>query len=306
MNKERLVVTGGNGLLGQKLIHLLKDSERYEVHSLAKGPCRLKDGSGFVYHSIDLLDEQALDELIDELRPDAIINTAAMTNVDACELDPSACDRINVWLVGKLIALCERLDIYMVHLSTDFVFSGLKGSVYCEDDPTDPVNYYGLSKLRSEQLMQSSGVRGAILRTILVYGLVDQMDRNNIVLWVKQSLEAGEKIRVVTDQLRMPTYAEDLAEACVLALERKAEGIFNVSSSELMSVYEIALAIAELYGLDSSLIEPISSSDLKLPADRPLKTGFDLSKSAETLGLPLYTFKERLAVFKTQLAERQA
>ena len=119
----------------------------------------------------------------------------------------------------------------------------------------------------------------AILRTILVYGLVDGNDRSNIVLWVKNSLEANKEIRVVTDQLRMPTYAEDLAEACWLAIESRAKGVFNVSSNELMSIYEIALAVADAFTLDKKLIHPVVTSALSLPAKRPLSTGFDLNKS---------------------------
>ena len=139
-----------------------------------------------------------------------------------------------------------------------------------------------------------------ILRTILVYGSLERKDRSNIVLWVKRSLEQGRDINVVTDQLRMPTLAEDLAEACWLAVSRPAYGVFHVSSAELMSIYEIALTVAEAYGLDKSLIHPVGTDELRLPADRPASTGFDLSRSIRELGLPVYTFKERLQVYKYQ------
>jgi len=146
-------------------------------------------------------------------------------------------------------------------------------------------------------------MRSAILRTILVYGLVDANDRNNIVLWVKKSLEQKQDINVVTDQLRMPTLADDLAEACFLAIEKEANGVFNVSSSVLMSIYEIALMVADAFGLDKKYIHPIDSKGLVLPAKRPFSTGFDLNKSISQLNLPSYSFEERLQVFKDQLTK---
>ena len=191
----------------------------------------------------------------------------------------------------------------MVHLSTDFIFDGNKGSVYKEDDLPNPVNYYGLSKLRSEKVITEAGIRCAILRTILVYGLVDQNDRNNIVLLVKNSLEQGKDINVVTDQLRMPTFADDLAEACWLALDKEANGVFNVSSSVLMSIFDIALAVADLFGLDNKYIHPVESNALVLPAKRPFSTGFDLNKSILEINLPSYSFRERAQVFKDQLTK---
>ncbi len=149
--------------------------------------------------------------------------------------------------------------------------------------------------------MEASGVPSAILRTVLVYGLVDGNDRSNVVLWVKNSLEQGREIRVVTDQLRMPTYAEDLAEACWLAIRERATGIFNVSSSELFSIYELSILVAEAFGLDKNLIHPVETGELSLAAQRPLSTGLDLSKSARVLKLPLRSFRNRLQNFKDQI-----
>jgi len=300
---NKVVITGSNGLLGQKLVKLLSSKDDFEVFALSKGKNRLLKPEGYAYYSIDLLDGEKLTALLDEILPHYIIHTAAMTNVDACELDKVTCDRMNVDMLKPLVSFCAITGAHLIHLSTDFIFDGLKGSVYTEADAPNPVNYYGLSKLKSEEMLANSKIDYSILRTILVYGLVDNNDRSNIVLWVKRSLEQGKHINVVTDQLRMPTYAEDLAEACWLIIAHKAKGIFNVSSSELMSIYEIALAVADAFDLDQDLIHPVETSVLGLPADRPLSTGFDLDKSANEINLPLYTFKERLQVFKNQLSK---
>lgn len=300
---KKIVITGSNGLLGQKLVKLLLTKSDVEVYALSKGPNRLFNKKGYTYYSIDLMDFDALDSLLNKIQPDTIIHTAAMTNVDACELEQESCDKLNIDLVSRITDYCKRNDSYLVHLSTDFIFDGNKGSIYKEEDEANPVNHYGLSKLKSEKVVLDSNIRSAILRTILVYGLVDGNDRSNIVLWLKKSLEQKQDINVVTDQLRMPTLAEDLAEACWLAVEKEANGVYNVSSSVLMSIYEIALSVADTFGLDKNYIHPIDSNGLILPAKRPFSTGFDLNKSILQLNLPSYSFQERLQVFKDQLTK---
>ena len=298
---KRIVITGSNGLLGQKLVKLFLTKSTYEIHALSRGENRLYNKEGYSYYNIDLLDKVELLLVLDQIEPDVIIHTAAMTNVDACEQQQEECDLMNIDVVANILDYCKRCNVYLVHLSTDFIFDGTKGDIYKENDIAHPVNHYGLSKLKSEIMIQEAKIDAAILRTILVYGLVDQNDRSNIVLWVKSSLENSKDIHVVTDQLRMPTYAEDLAEACWLAVEARAKGVFNVSSNELMSIYEIALAIANAFGLDKKWIHPVETKELNLPAKRPLSTGFDLNKSILKINLSSYSFIERLQVFKSQL-----
>jgi len=298
---KRIVITGSNGLLGQKLVKLYLSKSTYEIHALSRGENRLHNKEGYTYYNIDLLDKVELVQTLNQIEPSVIIHTAAMTNVDACEQQQEQCDLMNIDVVANILDYCKESDVYLVHLSTDFIFDGTKGNVYNEDDIAHPVNHYGLSKLKSEIMIQEAKIDAAILRTILVYGLVDQNDRSNIVLWVKSSLENHKDIHVVTDQLRMPTYAEDLAEACWLAVEARAKGVFNVSSNELMSIYDIALSIADAFGLDKKWIHPVVTNELNLPAKRPLSTGFDLNKSIIEINLPSYSFTERLQVFKSQL-----
>ena len=303
---KKVVITGSNGLLGQKLVKLFLSKPTYEVHAISRGVCRLHNKEGYTYYSIDLLNKSDLLNTLDQIKPDIIIHTAAMTNVDACEQQQQECDRMNINVVENILTYCKGKDIYLVHLSTDFIFDGTKGDVYNEDDMPHPVNHYGLSKWRSEVMINEANIDCAILRTILVYGLVDDHDRSNIVLWVKNSLENEKDIYVVTDQLRMPTFAEDLAEACWLAVEARVNGVYNVSSNRLMSIYDIALSIADTFDLDKKWIHPVVTKDLSLPAKRPLSTGFDLNKSIAKINLPSYSFEERLQVFKSQLDRREA
>lgn len=297
---KRVVITGSNGLLGQSLVSLLlNEKDKYKVIGFSRGDNR-SGRNDFEYVSIDITDEMLLKEKLKTYTPDVIINTAAMTNVDACEDNKEECDKLNVDVVHFLKEYAEKTNAHLIHLSTDFIFDGEKG-YYKETDDPNPLSYYGMSKLKSEELLTSSSVHYTILRTILVYGKVFDMSRSNIVLWVKKSLEEGKEVTIVNDQYRMPTYVESLALACKLVIDKKAKGVFNVSSKKLLSIYEIAMEIAEVFDLNKKLIKPISTQSLNQKASRPAKTGFDLSKSIEQLNFVPENFKQDLQNFKEKL-----
>lgn len=296
----KVIITGSNGLLGQNLIDLLlREKEKYQVFGFSRGENR-SGRDDFEYVNIDITNEKHLKESIDNIQPDCIINTAAMTNVDACENDRDSCYDLNVNVVQYLIDACLKVDAHLIHLSTDFIFDGVKGN-YTETDIPNPLSYYGETKLMSENLLEKSSIDYTILRTILVYGLVNDMSRSNIVLWVKESLENGKEITIVDDQFRTPTYVEDLALACKISMDKKATGIFNIASNTLLSIYEISLEIADAFGLDKSLIKSISTATLNQTANRPVKTGFDLSKTNHELEFYPKSFKEDLQRFKQKL-----
>jgi dTDP-4-dehydrorhamnose reductase len=297
---KKIVVTGSNGLLGQTLVNLLlEEKENYTVIGFSRGENR-SGRNDFEYVSIDITHEALLNKKLTKHNPDVIVNTAAMTNVDACEDNKVLCDKLNVDVVQYLREYSEENHTHLIHLSTDFIFDGENGP-YKETDKPNPLSYYGLSKLKSENILTSSKIDYTILRTILVYGKVYDMTRNNIVLWIKKSLEDKKEITIVNDQYRMPTYVEDLALACKLSIDKKATGIFNVSSNTLLSIYEIAQQIADVFKLDKSLIKAISTSELNQKAGRPPKTGFDLTKTNQVLNFSPKSFKEDLQEFKQKL-----
>ncbi len=297
---QTIVITGANGLLGQKLVNLCCANKEYNVVVLAKGSNRNSNTVGYRYLEIDLTDFDKVSQLINKVKPDIVINAAAMTNVDECEDEKEACDTINVKLVQELVNLCETHNSYLLHISTDFIFDGKNGP-YKEDDEPNPLNYYGLSKLKSEQIIERSTLKYAIIRTILVYGMVDNMNKSNLVLWLKDAIECKKTVTIIDDQYRMPTFVDDLAIACMSSIHKRAHGVFNVSSCELLSIYDMALEVARVFDLDTSFIKRISTKELNQKAIRPAVTGFDLTKSNKILKLPLVTFTERLQVFKDQL-----
>ncbi len=297
---KKILITGSNGLLGQTLLNLvLKEKNNYEVIGFSRGKNR-SGRTDFTYISIDITDKDLLKKRILEINPDVIVHTAAMTNVDACEDDKKGCDLLNIDVVGSLADISKTINAHLIHISTDFIFDGKKG-FYKETDTPNPLSYYGLSKLKSEEILVNSTINYTILRTILVYGFVYKMTRNNIVLWVKKMLEEKKEITIVNDQFRMPTYAEDLALACKMAIDKKAIGVFNISSNTLLSIYEIAQQIADIFNLDKSLIKPISTATLNQKAIRPVKTGFNLEKTNKELGFYPKSFKEDLLRFKKRL-----
>ncbi len=297
---KKILVTGSNGLLGQKLTDAILKSDQFTLIATGKGSNRHTQTEGYVYEEMDITDEQSIRNAVSKHRPHAIINTAAMTNVDTCETQKEECWLLNVTAVAHLAKICKEYNIQLVHLSTDFIFDGADGP-YTEDAKPNPLSYYGESKLAAEQLLLDSDIHYTILRTIIVYGIVNDMSRSNIILWAKGALEKGNPINVVNDQWRMPTLAEDLADICLLAVEKDAKGIFNASGKDMMSILELVERVADYYGLDKTLINPISSESLNQAAKRPVRTGFILDKSIRELGYNPHSFEEGIRIMEKQL-----
>jgi dTDP-4-dehydrorhamnose reductase len=295
----RILVTGSNGLLGQKLVELISTKNDYLI-ATAKSKMVIDLPRG-EYHSLDITNRNEVESVLQNSKPDVIINTAAMTQVDQCESEQEKCWLNNVTAVEKLVSACEQTKTHFIQVSTDFIFDGTYGPLD-ETAKPNPISFYGKSKLAAEVAVQKSKADWAILRTVLVYGITKDMSRSNIVLWVKKSLEEGKTINVVNDQWRTPTLAEDLAQGCYLAVTKKAKGIYNISGDEMMTPYDIAIKTADFFGLDKSLIKQTDSTQFKQPAARPPKTGFIIDKAKKELGYQPHRFIEGLEVLNTQLS----
>jgi dTDP-4-dehydrorhamnose reductase len=298
--KKTILITGSNGLLGQKLVDLLSQEKDIQLIATAKGENRLPNQNGYVYQTLDITDAQQVNEVFAAYKPQIVIHTAAMTNVDTCESDQAGCELLNIKAVEYLVNACEKHASFLCHLSTDFIFDGEAGP-YDEEARPNPISIYGESKLKAEEIIQASSIRWAIARTVLVFGIVPDMSRTNIILWVKKSLEEGKQINVVTDQFRTPTLAEDLAIGCWLIAQKEAEGIFNISGEELLTPYEMAIKTAEFFHLPKELIKPADSSTFSQPAKRPPRTGFILDKAKRVLGYQPRSFSEGIALVAKQI-----
>lgn len=298
----KILITGANGLLGHKLVRLLGPKREVVVIATARGESRLRPEYGsFQYESMDIANREDVLEIVGRHKPDVIINTAAMTNVDECEKEKEACMQLNVEAVKYLVEAAEQTNAFLLHLSTDFIFSGEEGP-YDEQGVPAPVNFYGESKLLGEQVVMNSNIKWAIARTVLVFGIVPDMSRSNIILWVKGSLEAQKPIQVVDDQWRTPTLAEDLAMGCYLIAEQRAEGIYNISGQDMLTPYEMAIKTADFFGLDKSLITRTDSTKFTQPAKRPPRTGFIIEKAKTNLGYQPHSFDEGVRIVAEQAA----
>ena len=296
----KVLITGSNGLLGQKLLHKLREDKGINLIAISRGENRVSEKNGYIYFDLDITDNDEVEKVIVEQMPDVVINTAAMTNVDMCEDKKDACDALNVNAVQYLADACQEINVHLIHISTDFIFDGEDGP-YTEEDTPNPLSYYGLSKLKSEQLLQAHMVKWTILRTIVVFGTGERLSKENIVLWAKGVLEKGDSLNIIDDQFRAPTLAEDLADACILAIKKTAYGIFNVSGKDIMSIYEMVERIRKYYGLDNTNLNRISTSTLDQKAKRPTRTGFILKKAKSVLGYNPHSFEECLSIIKGQL-----
>ena len=296
----KILITGSNGLLGQKLLHKLRQDSSVQLIATSKGENRVSNKEGYTYFDLDITNNDAVAQLIASEKPQVVINTAAMTNVDLCEDKKQACDDLNVNAVHYLADACDKIDAHLIHISTDFIFDGEDGP-YKEEDEPNPLSYYGLSKLKSEHLLQAHAVKWTILRTIIVFGVGENLSKGNIVLWAKGALEKGDPLNIIDDQFRAPTLAEDLADICILAAKKKAFGIFNASGKDIMSIYEIVERIAKHYGNTTENLNKISTATLNQTAGRPPKTGFVLDKSNKELGYNPHSFEECLTIIDKQL-----
>ena len=297
---SKVLLTGANGLLGQKLVYAFKSRNDIELLATGIGQNRLIDQVNYSYQSLDITNETEVNQTIKQFSPHVIINCAAMTNVDACELNQKQCWDVNVNGVKHLANAVAKLGTHFIHLSTDFVFDGEDGP-YNENDIPNPLHYYAKSKLESEKIVIRNCVNWSIARTIIIYGITDNMSRSNLVLWAKGEIEKGNTINVVNDQFRSPTLAEDLAKGCISIMDKNAFGLFHLSGPKSYSILEMVYMVADFYNLDKSLINPVSSKSLNQPAKRPLVTGFDIRKAKKELNYNPVDFLAGIEIMDRQL-----
>ena len=227
-----------------------------------------------------------------------------MTNVDYCEENQDSCWEINVNAVENLAKSCEVSKSHLLHLSTDFVFDGKSGP-YTENDKPNPLHFYAKSKLKSEEIVKKIMTNWTIARTIIIYGITDNMSRSNIVLWAKSEIGKGNTINVVNDQYRSPTLAEDLAKGCISIIDKSAYGLYHLSGPKTYSILNLVYQVADFYNLDKSLILPVTSASLKQSATRPLSTGFDITKAKKDLDFNPVDFLEGIKIMDQQIKNHE-
>lgn len=293
----KLLITGSNGLLGQKIVKQCL-AKGVSFIATSQGKNRNSTCPEACFESLDITNFQEIELLLQKYTPSHIINTAAITNVDFCESNIELCHHVNVVAVENLLVLASQYNCHLTHLSTDFVFDGKNGP-YTESDKVNPLSIYAKSKVDSENILLASSFKNwSILRTIIVFGQGENLSRSNIVLWAKSALEKGDPLTIVDDQFRAPTWADDLAWACIQSSKLKAKGIYHISGPETFSVFDLVKRVANYFKLNFEQVSAIKSSTLNQAAKRPPKTGFDITKARRDFGYNPKTLEEALALIE--------
>lgn len=282
MGNKKVLITGSNGQLGQKLVlYCLEHGIDFmaTAHSTNKFSKCPTDN----FRHLDVSNFRQVAKVVSEYQPTHIINAAAMTNVDACETEIERCYNINHKGVKNILAAIKYTEIHLIQISTDFIFDGEK-KLYDETDIPNPLGEYGKSKWEGEKsLLESDYKHYTILRTSLVYGIGERLKKSNIFLWAMEQLREGKSLTIVDDQYRTPTYVNDLADACFLAVDKKEMGIFNIAGAELHSMFNFIQIVADYVNVDRNKIKAITTSDLNQKAPRPQSSGLIIDKAREIL-----------------------
>ncbi|MBT3179770.1 MAG: SDR family oxidoreductase [Candidatus Marinimicrobia bacterium] len=269
----RILITGAFGQLGSAVSKAMMDS-----HDVIRTGRFIPKGEYGI--TLDIQNKILLQNVVDVIQPDIIINLAAMTSVDGCELNPDLAKEINIAGVQHI---CESFDGKIIHFSTDYVFDGENGP-YTESDLVNPISVYGETKLSSERILLYHNPNHLVIRGNVIYD-DSPTTKASFLNWVVKSLEKNEEITVVTDQINNPTWTESMADITSLCIEKNLSGIVHWGDSNQLTRFDFAVKIAEKYELDKKLIKPITTEKLTQLAQRPLKSGLKSDKLIDTLGV---------------------
>jgi dTDP-4-dehydrorhamnose reductase len=296
MEEKKILITGSNGLVGTYFCRL-SALKKYRVYTLFH-----LDSANFGNSiPVDLSNSKGVfRQVLIELDPDVVVHLAAMTNVDQCEIDRDAADYVNHLSVRDLAnCIVNSKKCFVLYVSTDYVFDGEKGD-YRESDSTNPVNWYGITKLLGEQeLLQCVSDNWCIARTSTPFGI--HTKKLSFPLFVIKKLSQKQEINVLTDQKTSPTYALNLAEMLLDIIEKRVKGIMHLSGSSQISRFNQALEIASAYRLDKDLIKPTSMNEMKWRARRPKNSTLNITKAYNTLTVKPIEFRESLLLLATEL-----
>ena len=287
----KTLIIGANGFTGRRILQSLSRQGIYELTG-----CSLHEdilpGNNYRFVQADMNNHPAIDRLIAEIRPDVVINGSALSVPDYCESHHEEAYAANVLAVENIARCCERAGSRFIHLSTDFVFDGKKAELYTETDIPAPVNYYGISKYQGEQAVAANCSNYANVRVVVVYGKALPGQHGNILQLVKNRLQAGQEIRVVSDQYRTPTWVQDIADGVEKLMHISQNGIWHICGDECLSIADIAYRVADYFKLDRSLIVPVTTEEMNEATPRPRFSGLSIEKARRELGYQPHTLEE--------------
>lgn len=285
----KLLITGANGFLAQHLC-IFFAAKGFEVHGTFRNQTILQQNPTIQYHYLELTDVSSLVILINKLEPTIIVHAAAMSKPDECNNNQEACIKNNVEVTEYLVDAAQKINAHFIYLSTDFIFG--ENGPHSEMDQPDPLNFYGTSKLMAEKLVKTTLTKYTIVRPVFIYGSTWEGMRGGFIQWVAQQLKEGLRIKVVNDQYRTPTYAVDICRGIAQIITLQKTGDFHLAGSEIYTPYQMATKVAELLGLDESLIEAVTSTNFPEPVRRAKRSGLKIDKAIHELNYKPHSFEE--------------
>jgi dTDP-4-dehydrorhamnose reductase len=293
----KLLITGASGLYGSKLAQIAL-SKNYEVYS--SDIQELSVYGNFV--KLDISGKTQVDEAFKTIKPDVVVHAATLTDVDKCELNKELAWKVNVEGTKNIVEAAKITGSFLIYISTDYVFGGEKGR-YKETDAPNPINYYGVTKLKAEEIVKTQK-KYFIARPSVMYGSTPSAGKINFALWIIENLRKGEHVKIVTDQWNTPTLNTNLAEMTLEVIERKLTGIYHLCGATRVSRFEFAEQIADVFSLDKGLIDKVLSSQFTLPAKRPMDSSLDTSKAQQTMQYKPLEMDMALKQLKFELSQK--
>nr|AQS34564.1 hypothetical protein [uncultured archaeon] len=297
MAKQKILITGAAGFLGTKLRKVLGKDKIFSIIGTDLQPRE----EGII--KLDITDKEVVIKIFKEQRPNVVIHTAAMSDVDGCEDRKELAWKINVDGTKNIVEGCNAVDCTMLHISTDFVFDGERGN-YTEHDTPNPLYYYAKTKYAGEQAVQDNCKDWIIVRPEVLYGFNGNNTERSFTVWAVQNLKEKKRIDVVNDQYSTPTLIDDIAHAIGVLIKKRKRGIWHVAGPDRLSRHDMAVALAEEFGLDKKLIIPITSEALKQKALRPRDSSLNTEKLKDN-GIMMHGFREGVKMMREQMEEHK-
>ena len=296
----RVLVTGGTGLIGWQIVRdaLSKGNEVfYTYHN------NNINSEGASALNLDIRDRKETIKIIENVNPEIIIHTAALTNVDLCEKDKEQAVQINIEGTRNVLDGCKNVKSQMIFISSSFVFDGKK-PIYHEDDARNPINYYGITKLKCEEMISSSGLDFLIIRTDQPYCWTMPWQKKSTVVRLLEELKAGQVTKVPLDWYNNPTFVDNLVEAILRLVEKNKTGIYHIVGHDFVSRYEWALTMAKIFDRNKDLVKPVKAQEIGAIAKRP-NANLSNKKTESHGAIRLIGIDEGLRIMLKQLSDQQ-
>ena len=293
-----VLVTGGTGLVGTKLVNsCMKAGLDVYATFLSHPPPQIFEDKA-IFFKLDIVDAGSTRSMLAELKPDTVINAAAMLDTDLCEVEREQAWKVNALGARNVADACLRIGAHLVQLSTSYIFDGKKGQ-YNEEAEANPINQYGYTKLKGEEFVKKSNCNWCIVRTDVVFGW-ERPHRPNFAIWVINSLEKKEQIRVAADQYNSPTLNTSLAEMIIETAQKNIQGTVNLAGTTRLSRLDFAYKICKVLQLDKKYVKPAKSEEIDLKAKRPRDSSLSVKKAEKLLSNKPMSIDDALKTLKRE------